>query len=134
MRPVFIEFLILIFHNFMYLWVYKILYMLPQIVILMCAFQLSLVELLVEVLLLLVVQEFYFLVYAKSDCIGCSFSVLLPSSIDLDADVFRFQFTQIPVKYKTNGSTVQCIYKNTQREPANKASNKQCASSILQSF
>jgi len=58
--------------------------------VLNCAFQLHLVELLVEVLLLLV-QKLDFLVYTKPDCMSCSSFILLLLSIDLETDVFGFQ-------------------------------------------
>ena len=44
-----IEFLILTFHNIIYLLVYVILYMLPHTIVVTCTFQLRLVELLVAV-------------------------------------------------------------------------------------
>jgi hypothetical protein len=52
-------------------------------------FQMSVVQSLVEVLLLFV-QELDFLVYSEFDCVGCGFAVLLFSSIDLDVDAVGF--------------------------------------------
>jgi len=73
----------------MYLLVYIILYMLPHTIILMCAFQLSLVKSLVEMLLLLV-QELDLLVNGEFDCFDCSFVVLLSSTVDFDIDIVGF--------------------------------------------
>jgi hypothetical protein len=60
----------------MYLLVHIILDTLPHTVILVCTFQMSVVQSLVEVLFLLL-QELDFLVYSEFDCVGCSFIVLL---------------------------------------------------------
>jgi len=66
--------------------IYNRLYMLPHTVVMVCTLQVSLVQLLVEVLFLLVL-ELDLLIYMEFDGIGCSFLVLLFTFFDLDADV-----------------------------------------------
>jgi hypothetical protein len=59
----------------MYLLIYITLDVLPHTVILVCTFQMSMVQSLVEVFLF--VQELDFLVYLEFDCVGCCFRPLI---------------------------------------------------------
>jgi hypothetical protein len=61
--------------------------MLPHTFVLMCTFQVGVVELLVEVLFFLVLEP-YFLTYTESDGVGFSFFVLLRASFAFEANVF----------------------------------------------
>ena len=62
-------------------------YMLPHTSIMVCTFQMGVVELLIEVLFFLVL-EFYFLCYVIFNGAGFGSSVLLFMSVDFKADVF----------------------------------------------
>ena len=64
--------------------------------IMMCTFEVGLVEFLVEMLFYLVL-EFYLLIYREPDGVGCSSFILLCMSVDFEADV----------SFKINGHTQQ---------------------------
>jgi hypothetical protein len=61
--------------------------MLPHIIVMMSTFEARLVKLLVEILFPLVL-ELVLLIYAEFEGVGCRFSILLFTTVDLEADVF----------------------------------------------